>query len=297
MERLFLTIITISLIAIVPLLSTIKANAIQSCIEEPDQEPEKTKLLPIVRDQASLQKFSEQEVVVVGRYQRVILEKPIAVSRRELEDPPASTAQKPISTQDLQTSDRGFANIVLTDGTVLPISPRGRSSLRSKSELDKYDGKEISALGTVRSKPDKEINNITHLRLVCSARSTTSDEYQGKKLSIVKTKADSLKFLDNTVQIIGKYVVTKTWNPGINSNSAEFRGVYQQASIELEDGTLIPIMPPYNKLSLRSATEVKAYSGKLVKVVGRIQLQPDNPSAKNSTKSVMLTTFDGIWLK
>jgi hypothetical protein len=160
MERLFLTIITISLIAIVPLLSAIEANATQSCIVKQDQELEKTKLLPIIQDRTSLQKF-----------------------------------------------------------------------------------------------------------------------------------------LDSRVQIIGKYVVTKTWNPGINSNTAEFRGVYQQASIELEDGTLIPIIPPSNKLSLRPASEVANYNGKLVKVIGRIQLQPDNPTVKNSPQKVMLTTFEGLCLK
>jgi hypothetical protein len=176
-------------------------HAAQPCTEEPDQNPEKTKLLPIVRDQASLQKFSEQRVMVVGR-----------------------------------------------------MNP---------------------------------------------------DEWQGKKLDIAKTKTDLLKLLDSTtttksdrrVQIVGKYVVTHTWNPGINSNTIEFKGTYQQAGIELVDGTLVPLIPPSNKLSLRSADEVKTYSGKIVKVVGRIALEPDSPGSKNSLKSVMLTSLDGIWLK
>jgi hypothetical protein len=123
-----------------------------------------------------------------------------------------------------------------------------------------------------------------------------SDEWQGKKLDVVKTKVDSLKFIDRRVQLVGKYVV-KIWNPGLNSNTAEFQGTYRQASIELADGTLIPLIQPYNKLSLRSAEEAETYGGKLVEVVGYIQLQPDAPISENSSQSVMLTSLDRIRLK
>jgi hypothetical protein len=125
---------------------------------------------------------------------------------------------------------------------------------------------------------------------------TNLNESQGKKLDIVKTKADSLKFIDRRVQIIGKYVV-KSWNPGITSNTGEFKGTYNRASIELADGSLIPLILPYSKLSLRSAKEVETYGGKLVEVIGYIQLQPDNPISKNSSQSVMLTSVDRIRLK
>jgi hypothetical protein len=288
-------------------------SAAQPCIEEPDQEPEKTKLLPIVRDQASLQKFSAQRVLVVGRYQREILKEPIRVSRRGLIDPSIFEANKP---EDLQAydSDLGFAKIVLADGVVLPIEPRGRHSLRDKSELDKYDGQEVNVEGYAIWRPgsfyQREIDTITHLRLVCNATKSQSstinpDEWQGEKLDVAKTKADLLKFIDSSasakgdrrVQIVGKYVVTHTWDPRINSNTIEFKGTYQQAGIELVDGTLVPLIPPYNKLSLRSADEVKTYSGKFVKVVGRIELQLNSPVSKNSVMSLMLTSVDGIWLK
>jgi hypothetical protein len=291
-------------------------HAAQPCIEEPDREPEKTKLLPIVRDQASLQKFSEQRVLVVGRYQREVLKEPIRVSHRGLIDPSILDANKPIPPEDLQVhdSDLGFAKIVLADGVVLPVEPRGRHSLRDKSELDKYDGQEVNVEGYAIWRPGsfykREINNITNLRLVCNATKSQSftmnpDEWQDKKLDVAKTKADLLKFIDSSastkgdrrVQIVGKYVVTNTWNPGINSNTVEFKGTYQQAGIELLDGTLVPLIPPSNKLSLRSADEVKTYSGKFVKVVGRIELQPDSPSSKKSAQTVMLTSLDGIWLK
>jgi hypothetical protein len=291
--------------------------AIQPCLEEPDQEPEKTKLLPIVRDRASLQKFNEQRVMVVGRYQRDTLKEIIRVSRQELEDQSVFEANKPRPPVEIQVhnSDLGFAQIVLADGVALPIEPRGRRSLRSKSELVKYDGKEVNLQGTViwnseASLHKKEINNITNLRLVCNATKSQSntmnpDEWQGEKLAVAKTKTDLLKLLDNfartkgdrRVQIVGKYVVTHTWNPGINANTINFKGSYQQAGIELVDGTIVPLIPPYHKLSLRSADEVKTYSGKSVKVVGIIELQPDSPSSKKSAQSIMLTSLDGIWLK
>jgi hypothetical protein len=303
----------IGLLYLVWPLGVMSASAVQSCTEEPDQNPEKTKLLPIVRDQASLQKFSEQRVLVVGRYQRDALKEPIRVSRRGRIDPSILDANKP---DDLQVydSDLGFAKIVLADGVVLSVEPRGRHSLRDKSELDKYDGKTINIEGSVIWKPgalyEREINNITNLRLVCNATKSQAstinpDEWQGKKLAVAKTKTDLLKLLDNfartkgdrRVQIVGKYVVTHTWNPDINSNTVEFKGTYQQAGIELVDGTIVPLIPPSNKLSLRSVEEVKSYSGKFVKVVGRIELQSDSPMSKKSAQRVMMTSLDGIWLK
>jgi hypothetical protein len=136
--------------------------------------------------------------------------------------------------------------------------------------------------------PDKEPEKTKLLSI--------SNEWQGKKLDVVKTKADSLKFIDRWVQLVGKYVV-KIWNPGIDSNTVKFQSTYKQASIELADGTLIPLIQPYNKLSLRSTAEVQAYAGKLVEVVGYIQLQPNAPISENSSQSVMLTSLDGIRLK
>jgi hypothetical protein len=290
-------------------------NAAPLCQAEADPNPAQTKLLPIVRDQTSLKKFSEKEVVVFGRYQRDTQKEPLRLSTRELTDPPRTETNRPMPLKDRQTytSDLSQANIVLADGTVLPIAPRGRRSLRSKDELAKYHGQAISVQGIVRWNPPgfykTEINNITNLRLICSvpqSQSTAmnSDEWQGKKLAIVKTKGDALKLIDRSnkaqvdrrVQIVGKYVA-HVWNPGINSNSIGFKGTYQQASIQLADGTLIPLLPPEQKSSLRSATEVETYAGKIVKVVGQLQLQPDTSKIKKSTPGMILTTVDGIWLK
>jgi hypothetical protein len=318
MEKSFLSIIVTSLICGGWLLnpdSSINVNATPLCQAEADQHPARTKLLPIVRDQASLKKFSEKEVVVFGRYQRVAQQEPLRLSTRELQDPPRAETNKPIPLKDRQvhTSDLGQANIVLADGTILPISPRGRRSLRSKDELNKYQGQAISVQGLVRWNPQEfyqtEIDNITNLHLICNipqspSTAMNSDEWQGKQLAVVKTKGDALKLIDRfadakgnrRVQIVGKYVA-KIWNPGINSNTIEFKGTYRQANIELADGTLIPVMPPDHKSSLRSATEVKTYAGKVVKVVGHIKLQPDTLTAKKISPSFMLTSVDGIWLK
>ena len=286
------------------------------CIEEPDQNPEKTQLLPIVRDQASLQKFNERRVLLVGRYQRVILKSPVRVSRRGLIDPSIIEANKPIPAGDLQVNDTdlGFARIVLADGVSLSIEPRGRQSLRHKSESDKYDGQAVHVSGYAIWRPgsfyEREITNITNLRLVCSATESLSstinpDEWQGKKLDVAKTKADLLKFIDSSaaakddqrVQIVGKYVVTRTWDPGINSNIAEFKGTYQQAGIELVDGTVVPLISPSNKLSVRPAKEVKTYSDKIVKIIGHIALEDDFPKSKNPVKKVVMTSLNRIWLK
>lgn len=297
----------LSILVAIPILWgwSLSADAAQPCTEEPDDEPAKTKLLPIVRDKASLQQLSGKQVVVFGRYQRIVETEPIMVSRRGRQDL-SQFDPNPIPIEDLQLypTDEGFANIVLADGMVLRIEPRGRRSLRSKQELVKYDGQEVNVSGDVRWSPgslsEAEIS-INNLRIVCNPSKsqltmTNSDEWQGKKLDTIETKADTLKFIDRRVQIVGKYVV-KIWNPGIDSNSAEFKGTYKQASIELADGTLIPLMQPYNKLSLRSATEVETYGGKLIKVVGYIKLQPNSPSSKKSSQSVMITSLDGISLR
>jgi hypothetical protein len=293
----------------------INVYAAPLCRAEADPNPAQTKLLPIVRDQASLKKLSEKEVVVLGRYQRDAQKEPLKLRAGERTDPPRTEANKPIPLKDRQvyTSDLSQANIVLADGTVLPIAPRGRRSLRSKNELTKYHGQAISVQGIVRWNPQgfykTEIDNITNLRLICSvpqSQSTAmnSDEWQGKKLAIVKTKGDALKSIDRSnnaqdnrrVQIVGKYVAN-IWDPGIDSNSIGFKGTYQQASIQLADGTLIPLLPPDQKSSLRSATEVETYAGKVVKVVGQLQWQPNTSTTKKSSPIMMLTTVDGIWLK
>jgi hypothetical protein len=166
-------------------------------------------------------------------------------------------------------------------------------------------GEPLTSLNVAHAaEPIKKSTVTKRKQLICDTNKSQAkqtnminpDEWQGKKLDVVRTNADALKLLDRRVQLIGKYVV-EAWKPGVDSNTAEFKGTYYQASIQLNDGTLIPIIPPYNKLSLRSEAEVKAYNEKLVKVVGHIKLQADNPSVKNSAQRVMLTKLDGIWLR
>jgi hypothetical protein len=119
---------------------------------------------------------------------------------------------------------------------------------------------------------------------------------QWEELDTVRSKSDSIKFLDLRVRVIGKYQVEVSKpDPGSTGNP-NFQGTYTRARIVLTDGTEIPIFPTYHKQSLRSPEEVKIYAGKIVSVVGQIKLQSDLPGLANSTQSVMITSFDRIWL-
>ncbi|BBC27021.1 hypothetical protein [Pseudanabaena sp. ABRG5-3] len=130
------------------------------------------------------------------------------------------------------------------------------------------------------------------------AVSTTSHHFHTffqvlhEELDIVKTKSDLMQFNDRRVQVIGRYVSRTRPAPAITS-SIDFKGNYITANIVLEDGTEVPIFPTYNKQSLRSLAEVKAYDGKIVKVVGKINL--DRDQQLNPDQRITLTTFDGIW--
>jgi hypothetical protein len=123
-------------------------------------------------------------------------------------------------------------------------------------------------------------------------------------LDTVKTKSDAIEFLfrksspleHGRIRVIGTYKsISRTPTPGSTGNP-NFQGTYTTASILLVDGTEIPIFPTYNKQSLRSTEEVKIYTGKIVNVIGRIELQFDRPGSTNSTQSIMLTSFDRIHL-
>ncbi|NUN66118.1 hypothetical protein HCU40_15480 [Pseudanabaena biceps] len=114
-----------------------------------------------------------------------------------------------------------------------------------------------------------------------------------EKMDVVRTKSDLIQFRDRRVQLIGRYVSTTKSAPAITS-SQDFKGNYITANIVLEDGTEVPIFSTYNKQSLRSPEEAKAYNGKIVKVVGKINF--DSLDQKLNTESlVTLTTFEGIW--
>jgi hypothetical protein len=130
------------------------------------------------------------------------------------------------------------------------------------------------------------------------AVSTTSHHFHTffqvlqEELDIVKTKFDLLQFDDRRVQLIGRYVSKTKPAPSITS-SLDFKGNYITANIVLEDGTEVPIFPTYNKQSLRSPEEVKAYDGKVVKVVGKINVGRNR--SLDPDQRITLTTFDGIW--
>jgi hypothetical protein len=125
---------------------------------------------------------------------------------------------------------------------------------------------------------------------------TTIYQVLREELDRVKTQADLVKFNDRRVQVIGKYIAHSR-KPAIgNTGIIDFQGVYTTANIELADGTLVPLFPPDNKQSLRSAAEVQAYAGKTVSVVGKIEIKIDSRRSNAEPRS-MLTTMDGIWLE
>lgn len=126
-----------------------------------------------------------------------------------------------------------------------------------------------------------------------------------EELDTVRTKSDLIlfqrryanEFVNRRVRVIGTYQsTTRKPTPGLTGNP-NFQGTYTTVNILLADGTKIPIFPTYNKQSLRSPEEVKIYTGKIVNVVGRIKLQFDRPELANSTQSIMITSFDRIWLE
>ncbi|PZV11155.1 MAG: hypothetical protein DCF20_20065 [Pseudanabaena sp.] len=123
-------------------------------------------------------------------------------------------------------------------------------------------------------------------------RFNTSFQVLQEELDVVKTKTDLAQFNNRRVQVIGRYVSHSRPAPAITS-SIDFKGNYTTAKIVLEDGTEVPIYLTYLKQSLRSPEEVKAYDGKIVKVVGQISF--DRDQKLNPNQSITLTTFDGIW--
>jgi hypothetical protein len=278
-----------------------------TCITEKDAGLIEKKTLPIVRSTADFKRLNGENVVLLGRYQ---LDGLTNVNRRSIVDlsqsEAATEAQK--SRPDI-ISTYGFVNIVLADGLIVPVTPMGRQALREQSEIREYQDKQIRVEGTIQwgisnRNSLAKIDNITNLGVICnvpksrSANSINSNANQiaVDQLAIVKTKADLVKFRGQSVQIIGKYIA-ESWQPGINSNTAGFKGTYTRVNIELADGTLIPLLQPYHKLSLRSPAEVKIYAGKIVKIIGSIQLEPDKPSPQKSPQRIMLTAVERISLE
>jgi hypothetical protein len=104
-------------------------------------------LLPIVRTKADLQRLSGQRVLMWGRYQR----QPTPPSG----DPPDESLNPAIRPEpgipgfEPGKHPRGFANIVLEDGWVVPISPGNKISLRSPEELEAYDNQFVEVVGFV----------------------------------------------------------------------------------------------------------------------------------------------------
>ena len=90
------------------------------------------------------------------------------------------------------------------------------------------------------------------------------------ELSIVKNRTDLMQSIGKRVKLVG-YYVSQSWNPGMASNTFEFKGIYNASQIILEDGTVISIFPSGQKQSLRSVDEVNKYKGKIVQAMGVIK--------------------------
>jgi hypothetical protein len=147
-------LITLSLVLLCPNGLARPGNADQVCATDTATTPQQ----PIVRTKVDLQRLSGQQVTLVGRYQRVISNKP------ESQHPIESMTEipgglVPINPQSNAVAPRtsGFAQIILTDGTIVHISPRGRRSLRSSAELIKYNTQFVRAVGNIRWSGETEL--------------------------------------------------------------------------------------------------------------------------------------------
>jgi hypothetical protein len=103
-------------------------SADQVCATDTATTPQQ----PIVRTKADLQRLSGQTVRLVGQYQKRV------------------RPNKP-------ESQSGFAEIILTDGTIMHISPRGKRALRSSAELIKYNTQFVRAVGNIRWSGEAEL--------------------------------------------------------------------------------------------------------------------------------------------
>jgi hypothetical protein len=103
--------------------------------------------IPIVKNQADLQRWTGQQVMLSGRYQRVSSGPPLRMS--PLEGLTSPNSSLPAQSPPLPGRS-GFANIAVNDGWVVIISPKGKHGLRTASELNKYDTQLVQIQGRAR---------------------------------------------------------------------------------------------------------------------------------------------------
>ena len=106
------------------------------------------------------------------------------------------------------------------------------------------------------------------------------------ELRTIKNGTDLLQSNGKRIKLIG-YYISQSWNPGMASNTFEFKGLYNASQIVLEDGTVVSIFPPSQKQSLRSTDEVNKYKGKIVEAIGVVNVE---------TKSVNLPKFPQFFI-
>jgi hypothetical protein len=104
------------------------------------------------------------------------------------------------------------------------------------------------------------------------------------QLEVVKNRADLARLSGKKVKLVG-YYTSQSEQPKVTGNP-DFKGVYIKSQIVLEDGTVVHIFPSWNKQSLRSASEVENYQGKIVEATGIIEF-----AATSSVNSQIRESF------
>jgi hypothetical protein len=132
--------------------------------------------IPIVKQYSDLQRLDGQIVMLTGKYQKVVSGPPLLMSPLEkLTIPnPAPLAKPPGTGIAAIVSPRssGFVQIVLNDGWAIPVTPRGKHSLRTPEELTKYGAQSVQIQGRAKWWGGNNVRsaagiNIYLMRLAC----------------------------------------------------------------------------------------------------------------------------------
>jgi hypothetical protein len=133
--------------------------------------------IPIVKQYSDLKRFDGQIVRLTGQYQKLVSGPPLRISPLENLTIPNPAPLRPV----VASRSSGFANIVLNDGWAVPITPRGKHSLRIPEELTKYGAQSVQIQGRARWWGGNNIRsaagiNIYLLRLACVPPVVTTKE-------------------------------------------------------------------------------------------------------------------------
>jgi hypothetical protein len=143
-------------------------NAVPAIAAAPCVEVTPPPNIPIVKQYSDLQRFDGQIVILTGQYQKVQFGPPLMMTPLEQLTIPNAASNSPIAAP----RSNGFANIVLNQGWAIPITPRGKHSLRTAAELAKYATQPVQIQGRARwwggNNPRSAAGiNIYLMRLAC----------------------------------------------------------------------------------------------------------------------------------